>query len=124
MEVWFLGGSDFIYGPNKVTIPAGQTSMSFNISIVDDTMQEGNESFDLFIVPRSLPNRVTQGNPSSITINILDDDGKSLIKFTYSIKSRQCLLHLVHLGSMNIYMICNFIANMFTLKNAHHEIHK
>ena len=77
MDVWFLGGSDYVSGPFEVTIPAGQISISFNVPIVDDTMLEGNENFDLFIVPRSLPKRVTHSNPSRITITILDDDSKS-----------------------------------------------
>ena len=48
----------------------------FNISIVDDSTLEGNEDFNIIIVPGSLPDDVTRGNPGTATVNIIDDDGK------------------------------------------------
>ena len=48
----------------------------FDIPIVDDSALEGNEDFDIVIVPGSLPNDVTRGDPGTATVNIIDDDRK------------------------------------------------
>ena len=51
----------------------------FNISIVDDMMLlEGDENFDIVIVPGSLPNSITRGNPARATVTIVDDGSKQL----------------------------------------------
>ena len=50
--------------------------VSFNISIVDDMILEGNENFDIIIVPGSLPNDVTRGVPGRTRVTIVNDDGK------------------------------------------------
>ena len=46
---------------------------SFNISIVDDSLLEGNENFDISIVPGSLSNGVTRGNPEKARVTIVDE---------------------------------------------------
>ena len=66
-------------GSYSVTISAGETSASLNISIIDDDTLEENESFVLNINPSSLHNRVVLGNPSQTTVTIVDDDGKFII---------------------------------------------
>ena len=48
----------------------------FDIPIVDDTILEGTEDFEIVIVTGSLPNNVTRGKPGRATVNIIDDDGK------------------------------------------------
>lgn len=68
------GGVDYVSGPYMVTFFAGVTSTSFNITINDDTISEGNESFTLTIDPTSLPDGVTLFNPSSTIVTIVDDD--------------------------------------------------
>ena len=57
-------------------IPAGATMVPFNISIFDDNILEGNEDFDITIIPSSLPIDVSRGNPGTATVNIVDDDRK------------------------------------------------
>ena len=57
-------------------IPAGATTVPFNISIFNDSILEGNEDFDITIIPSSLPNDVSRGNPRTATVTIVDDDGK------------------------------------------------
>lgn len=71
------GGSDYSIGIYAITIPAEQTSVMFDIPILDDTTIEGDEDFNLKITPRSLPHRVTLINLTRTTVTIMNDDGKS-----------------------------------------------
>ena len=66
---------DYSSGPYFVTIPAGETSATFNVTIINDNILENDEDFDLIIVPGSLPNGVTRGNPGRATVTITNDDG-------------------------------------------------
>ena len=70
------GNDDYGPGDYTVTFPAGATIVPFNIPIVDDNILEGNEDFDIIIVPESLPDDVTHGNPGRATVNIIDNGGK------------------------------------------------
>ena len=54
------------------------TRVSFNISIVNDILHEGNEFFTLTILNRSLPSRVSHGSPYVANITIVDTTGKIL----------------------------------------------
>ena len=58
-----------------VVFLAGMTTASFSISIIDDSVFEGNESFILNINPDLLPDDVTIGDYSETTVTIIDDDG-------------------------------------------------
>ena len=69
---------DYISGPYTVTFPAGQTTATFNISINDDDIGEGDESFTLTINETSLPTNVTCGIFGEATVTIVNDDSKSL----------------------------------------------
>ena len=65
---------DYTSGPYTVTIPAGQTTATFNVPITDDIVLEGDENFKLTI-NQTLPDGVTHGDPSEATVTIVDDDG-------------------------------------------------
>jgi len=67
---------DYDSGPYTVTFLAGQTSVLFNISIIDDSILEGNEIFDLTIDASLLPSRVIVVSPHKATVTIVDNDGK------------------------------------------------
>ena len=74
-----VGNSDDYYsGPFTVIIPAGNYSVVFDISIIDDNMLEMNETFELSIESTSLPSKVfpsrSSWNPSMTTVYIIDDD--------------------------------------------------
>ena len=58
----------------NVTISAGSTSSSFSIDIIDDMIQEDNETFNITI--RLLPSclSLSLGTSSSIVM-IIDDEG-------------------------------------------------
>ena len=67
---------DYTSGPYTVTIPAGQTTATFNVPITDDTILEGDENFMLTIDGTSLPDGVAPGNPDEATVTIVDNDRK------------------------------------------------
>ncbi|MGC6567170.1 MAG: PKD domain-containing protein [Akkermansiaceae bacterium] len=64
-------GNDFVALPANVTIPAGQTSVTFNVTTLDDSSPEGNET--LSIVPVT-GGAFSPGDPAIATITILDDE--------------------------------------------------
>ena len=65
---------DYTSGPYTVTFPAGSTTATFNVPIIDDNILEGNEYFILTIDETSLPTDVTRGTPGEATVTIVDDD--------------------------------------------------
>ena len=67
---------DYDSGPYTVTIPAGQTTATFNVPITDDIIVEGNENFMLTINETSLPTDGTRGTPGEATVTIVDEDCK------------------------------------------------
>ena len=58
-------------------IPAGETSISFNVTITDDILFENAENFSLTINQNSSPHIITV-NPKKATVIIMDDDGKHI----------------------------------------------
>ena len=74
---YHIGGVDYgPRGPYNVTIPAGRTTVSFDVLILDDNVLEENEEFILTILAESLPNDIRLGNPNKSTVTIVDDDSK------------------------------------------------
>ena len=67
---------DYGPGPYIVTIPAGMTSVPFDIPITDDGVLEGNEDFMLTINPSPLPTDVSVGTPDQATVTIVDNNRK------------------------------------------------
>lgn len=65
-------GSDYsITTPSPITIPAGQTSVNVSLSIVNDTL---NESDETIILTMGAPTNAALGALTSHTITIVDDD--------------------------------------------------
>ena len=69
---------DYTSGPYTVTIPAGQTTATFNIPIINDDILEIDENL-MLTINSSLPDGVTRGTPSEATVTIVDDDRKLLL---------------------------------------------
>ena len=69
---------DYDSGPYTVTIPAGQTTATFNVPITDDNILEGNENFTLTINTSSLSNGVTRDDLNQATVTIVDNDDRKL----------------------------------------------
>ena len=57
----------------NVTISAGSTSSSFSIDIINDMIQEDNETFNIAI--KLLPSSLSLSCDTSSTVMIIDDDG-------------------------------------------------
>ena len=70
------GGYDYESKPFNVTIPAGEISVPFNISIIEDNIFETTETFIFTIDSSSLPSRVLLQSDCMLMITIVDDDGK------------------------------------------------
>jgi len=79
-----IAGSDYgqtgVSSPltSTVTIPSGQVSVSFSVNIIDDTVQEENETFSLTIDLQSSCLPVTINGDHSFTITIIDDEGNDM----------------------------------------------
>ena len=73
-----LGNIDYDTGPYVFTIPAGMTSVTFNVATIinDDNILEENEFFYLTIDSSSLPNDITTGTPLQVSVTITNDDCK------------------------------------------------
>ena len=67
--------ADYSPGPYNIIIPAGLTSVSHNILIIDDNVLEDNENFLLLISP-ILPSGVTVSGNNQVAVTIVNDDSK------------------------------------------------
>ena len=56
-------------------IPAGQTNVTFDVTIMNDNIVENNEMFTLIIRPNSLLDRISTGSFQRTTVTIIDNDG-------------------------------------------------
>ena len=65
-------GADYSVSATSVTIPAGQTSRTFTINAVDDTVDDDGESILLGF--GTLPTGAEAGTISASTVSITDDD--------------------------------------------------
>ena len=72
----FVGDIDYDPGPYNVIIPAGATSVLFNVSVTTDSIVELDEEFELTIDEASLPDVVSSAE--STTVIIVDNDSKLL----------------------------------------------
>ena len=70
---------DYQSGHYDVIFTAGQTSVSFNISIFEDDIRDYNEMFTL-IINKMLPNGVSKGSLSKATVTIVDTTGEIILK--------------------------------------------
>ena len=67
--------ADYVPGPYNIIIPAGLTSVSHNILIIDDNVLEDNENFILLINP-ILPSDVSASGDNQVAVTIVNDDSK------------------------------------------------
>ena len=72
-------GDDYKSGPFNVTIPTGETTAYFNISVIDDDVFEADESFSVTIDPSSLSSTLLLRPSCLLIIRIVDDDGGELL---------------------------------------------
>ena len=68
-------GDDYVSGPYNITIPAGRTIVSFDVSIIDNNIYEQREQFDVYIEQISTLSGVHIGSSYIATVVIADDSG-------------------------------------------------
>ena len=71
---------DYVSGPYPVIFRAGMTHAAISIVINDDNMIENNENFTVAIDSSFSLSYVTRGKPDEVTVTILDDDCKIVLK--------------------------------------------
>ena len=77
---YLIGGVDYgARGPYSIIIPAGRTTVSFNVTILDDNELEENENFNVVILAKSLPSNIILGDANMSAVIIVDDDSKSFV---------------------------------------------
>ena len=69
-------GVDHGSGQYNITIPAGNTKVPLNISIIDDNLFEGDEKFYLTIDKSLSPTEIIIGYPNRAVVRIFDDECK------------------------------------------------
>ena len=78
----YVAGVDYVMSSVlvfNVTISAGSTSSSFSVDIINDMIQEDNETFHITI--RLLPSCLSLSlGTSSSTVTIIDDEGICMIR--------------------------------------------
>ena len=95
-------------GPFNVTIPAGEISVPFNISIIDNNIFEANESFSLSISSSFPPCQELLPSECNVTVTIVDNDGE--------------LLHYEYI--MLVYIILNLIVITVRFDNAAYTVNE
>jgi len=76
VKLSFLIASDFDNTPIAVDILPGDTTAIASIPIIDDTIVEGPESFDVVLTPGS--SGVMIGTPGQTEVTIIDNDSECL----------------------------------------------
>ena len=75
---------DYNTTPITATFIAGATTTAVNVSLINDTIVEGPETFDLNItIPPPLNGRVILGNVTKAIGNITDNTGKTYVLITF-----------------------------------------
>jgi Calx-beta domain len=69
-----IGASDYVAASGTLVFAPGETSKSVTILIIDDTVNEPNETFEVLL--NSLSN-ADAGDPTTTTVTIVDNDKQS-----------------------------------------------
>jgi uncharacterized repeat protein (TIGR01451 family) len=93
-------GLDYLTATGRLAFAAGQTSATFTVSILDDTLIENNETINLVLANASAPASV--GPQSTAVITILDNDtsiGFSQTNYIVNEKVTNAVITLVRNGA-------------------------
>ena len=80
-----LAGSDYPAKSATLTIPAGQSSATFTIPVINDALIESTETV---ILSLSEPGGAALASPTSTTLSIVDNDLSTTYKIYLPIVSR------------------------------------
>jgi murein DD-endopeptidase MepM/ murein hydrolase activator NlpD len=84
-------GTDYVATSGTLLFVGDQTSKSFDVTILDDTTVEGNESFSLSLMNNS--SSLTLGSPSTATLTISDNDtSSSTAAYDSTLQAPKCSL--------------------------------
>lgn len=72
------GAADWVLGSTTVTIPAGQTRATVPVTVIQDGVDEDNETFSVSLTP---PAGYSTGPNTTHTVSILDADAASRVRF-------------------------------------------
>lgn len=75
---------DYGAGTSPLVLPAGAAGAKIVIPILDDSVDESNETF---LVTLGTPTNATLGNPVTHTVTIIDEDGAPTVEFTSASQS-------------------------------------
>ena len=78
-----LTSQDFIAHNEKLTISPNEEKVIFPVTILEDGIPEDEESFTLSISPVTNDVQWLNGDNVTTIINIIDDDGKKMLKQDY-----------------------------------------
>ena len=67
-----IGREDYVPGRYTTTFPAGMTTASFAINILNDTVYEESETFDVVIIRSLLPDNVVASKIYTASVTIID----------------------------------------------------
>ena len=87
MLIWnsthfFAVGSDFGGGPFIASFPAGSAMSSVNVPILDDQLQEDDETFSAQLqIPDDVPDSVVSGANATAQVVIKDNEADIVINF-------------------------------------------
>src|SRR5205814_6254703 len=73
------GGTDYSITASPAAILAGATTATITVTVVDDTIDENNETV---IVTMGAPTNATQGATTVHTVTITDNDAPPTVTFT------------------------------------------
>src|ERR1041385_4196482 len=73
------GGVDYDFAPTTISIPAGSTTGTTVITVVDDALDETDETV---VLAMQTPTNATLGTPATYTLTITDNDAAPTVAFT------------------------------------------
>ena len=79
-------GSDFTPVSGTLTFEVGESTKTFEVPILDDSLTEGDETF---VVTISNPSAYGLGEPSEATVTIKDDESASVVSFVEPISGSE-----------------------------------
>ena len=92
--MFYTGGVDYdSFNNTQVTLPAGETVVELNVTFVDDSFLESNETFSGILSIVSGNSRVTvDSDTDTATVTILDEADSMLFLHNFVCSFRCCLL--------------------------------
>ena len=80
--LYSLGGDDYGTGPFTATFPAGSNMSSVSVPIVDDQLQEDNETFTAQLqIPSDIQDSVVGGANTNAQVTIKDNEADIVVNF-------------------------------------------